>query len=144
MTHFIHLHEEAWHTISYDGKRPPPWERGLEDTWQLDPGDSVVVAAKFTDYTGVFMVHCHMLDHEDHGLMAQFAVVNPKTHKLPKGYYYQPSGGARPAVTPAVRTAAPTSYADELRASPLWATIYGTRSAEGTLSRSTVERLLCT
>ena len=33
------------------------------------------VAAKFTDYTGVFMLHCHMLDHEDHGLMAQFEVV---------------------------------------------------------------------
>jgi hypothetical protein len=33
------------------------------------------VAAKFTDYTGLFMLHCHMLDHEDHGLMAQFEVV---------------------------------------------------------------------
>jgi FtsP/CotA-like multicopper oxidase with cupredoxin domain len=32
------------------------------------------VAARFTDYRGVFMVHCHMLDHEDHGMMAQFEV----------------------------------------------------------------------
>jgi FtsP/CotA-like multicopper oxidase with cupredoxin domain len=35
----------------------------------------VKVAARFTDYTGEFMLHCHMLDHEDHGLMAQFEVV---------------------------------------------------------------------
>jgi FtsP/CotA-like multicopper oxidase with cupredoxin domain len=57
------------------GDSPPPWERGLEDTWQLDPGEEVVVAAAFTDHTGPFMVHCHMLDHEDHGMMATFEVV---------------------------------------------------------------------
>ena len=33
------------------------------------------VAAHFTDYTGPFMIHCHMLDHEDHGMMATFRVV---------------------------------------------------------------------
>ena len=93
ITHYIHLHEELWHTVSRDGKTPPPWERGLEDTWRLDPGERVSVAAKFTDYTGVFMLHCHMLDHEDDGMMAQFAVVNPKTGKLPKGYTYVPKGG---------------------------------------------------
>jgi FtsP/CotA-like multicopper oxidase with cupredoxin domain/plastocyanin len=77
ITHFFHLHEEQWRTISRDGHRPPPWERGLEDTWKLDPGESIVVAARFTDYTGMFMIHCHMLDHEDHGLMAQFRVDAP-------------------------------------------------------------------
>jgi FtsP/CotA-like multicopper oxidase with cupredoxin domain len=78
VTHFIHIHEEQWRTVSRDGKRPKPWERGLEDTWKLDPGETVTVAAKFTDHTGVFMIHCHMLDHEDHGLMAQFQVVRPR------------------------------------------------------------------
>jgi hypothetical protein len=79
VTHYIHLHEERWRTVSRDGHRPPPWERGLEDTWKLDPGETVTVAAKFTDYTGKFMIHCHMLDHEDHGLMAQFKVLPPRT-----------------------------------------------------------------
>jgi FtsP/CotA-like multicopper oxidase with cupredoxin domain len=78
MTHFIHLHEEQWRTLLRNGKRPPAWERGLEDTWRLDPGESVVVAARFTDHTGRFMLHCHMLDHEDHGLMATFQVVAPR------------------------------------------------------------------
>src|SRR6478735_2523369 len=77
MTHYVHLHEEQWQTISRNGERPPPWERGLEDTWRLDPGETVEVAARFTDYPGIFMVHCHMLDHEDHGMMAQFEVVRP-------------------------------------------------------------------
>jgi FtsP/CotA-like multicopper oxidase with cupredoxin domain/plastocyanin len=74
-THFVHLHEELWQTVRRDGKRPPPWERGYEDTWRLDPGETVVVAARFTDYTGNFLVHCHMLDHEDESMMATFRVV---------------------------------------------------------------------
>jgi FtsP/CotA-like multicopper oxidase with cupredoxin domain len=74
-THYVHLHEELWRTLLRDGKTPPPWERGYEDTWRLDPGESVVVAARFTDYTGDFMIHCHMLDHEDDGMMATFRVV---------------------------------------------------------------------
>jgi FtsP/CotA-like multicopper oxidase with cupredoxin domain len=94
ITHFIHLHEEQWHTVSRDGKRPPPWERGLEDVWRLDPGESVVVSAHFTDYTGVFMVHCHMLNHEDDGMMAQFAVVNRHHPRLPRGYHLVHSGSA--------------------------------------------------
>lgn len=75
MTHYVHLHEEQWHLVRRDGHRPPADERGLTDTWRLDPGEVIDVAARFTDYTGVFMLHCHMLDHEDHGMMAQFRVV---------------------------------------------------------------------
>lgn len=75
MTHYFHIHEEQWRTISRDGKAPPAYELGLQDTWRLDPGENVVVQGTFTDYTGMFMLHCHMLDHEDHGLMAQFRVV---------------------------------------------------------------------
>ena len=75
VTHYVHIHNEQWRTLLRDGKRPPPWERGLEDTWRLDPGEVVEVAARFTDHTGPFMIHCHMLDHEDHGMMARFDVV---------------------------------------------------------------------
>ncbi len=75
VTHYVHIHAEQWRTLLRDGKRPPPWERGLEDTWRLEPGEVVEVAARFTDYTGPFMIHCHMLDHEDHGMMARFDVV---------------------------------------------------------------------
>lgn len=75
ITHYVHLHQQMWRTVSRNGQPPPAWERGLEDTWKLDPGEEIVVAARFTDYTGPFMVHCHMLDHEDHGMMATFEVV---------------------------------------------------------------------
>ncbi len=75
VTHYVHIHAEQWRTLLRDGAAPPPWEQGLEDTWRLEPGEVVEVAARFTDYTGAFMIHCHMLDHEDHGMMARFDVV---------------------------------------------------------------------
>jgi FtsP/CotA-like multicopper oxidase with cupredoxin domain len=111
VTHFIHLHEEQWHTIKVDGRKPPPWERGLEDTWRIDPGGSVEVAARFTDYTGVFMVHCHMLVHEDDGMMAQFAVVKPGTHKLPHGYSHR-TVAAKPAGEPPMQMSMQMAPAD--------------------------------
>ena len=74
VTHYVHIHAEQWRTVLRNGRRPPPWERGLEDTWRLEPGEVVEVAARFEDYTGPFMIHCHMLDHEDHGMMARFDV----------------------------------------------------------------------
>jgi FtsP/CotA-like multicopper oxidase with cupredoxin domain len=77
ITHYIHLHEESWRTVSRNGLDPPAWEAGFQDTWRLDPGDGVDVAAKVTDYLGPFLIHCHMLDHEDHGMMATFQVVKP-------------------------------------------------------------------
>ena len=93
LTHYIHLHEEAWRTISRNGQPPPAWEAGFQDTWRLDPGDVVEVAAHFTDFTGPFLIHCHMLDHEDHGMMATFTVVKPgqkpaqQTHQdVPHGH----------------------------------------------------------
>jgi FtsP/CotA-like multicopper oxidase with cupredoxin domain len=77
LTHYVHLHEEAWRTVSRNGQPPPPQEAGFQDVWRLDPGDTVEVAAKVTDYLGTFLIHCHMLDHEDHGMMATFEVVKP-------------------------------------------------------------------
>ena len=75
VAHTIHMHHTDWYMISRNGKPPPPWERCLKETFFLDPGDRVVVAGHFSDYTGKYVIHCHMLDHEDHGLMSQFEVV---------------------------------------------------------------------
>ena len=32
-------------------------------------GGSVVIRSRFLDYTGVFMLHCHMINHEEMGMM---------------------------------------------------------------------------
>ena len=79
VAHLIHLHHTDWYMLSRNGGRPPPWERCLKDTFFLDPDDRVVIAGRMSDYPGKYVVHCHMLDHEDHGLMSQFEVVEPVT-----------------------------------------------------------------
>lgn len=75
VAHLMHLHHTDWYVLQRNGRRPPPWERALKDTFFLDPGDRITIAGKISDYTGKYVVHCHMLDHEDHGLMSQFEVV---------------------------------------------------------------------
>jgi spore coat protein A len=74
-SHYIHIHDVDWLVVSRNGQAPGPDEAGLKETFRLDPGGVVVIAAKFTDHLGQFMVHCHMLNHEDHAMMTQFEVV---------------------------------------------------------------------
>jgi FtsP/CotA-like multicopper oxidase with cupredoxin domain len=75
VAHMLHLHHTDWYLLSRNGRPPPPWEDCLKETFFVHPGDRIRVAGHFSDYTGKYVLHCHMLDHEDHGLMAQFEVV---------------------------------------------------------------------
>lgn len=75
VAHLMHLHHTDWYLLARDGRPPPPWEDCLKDTFFVYPGEKILLAGHFSDYTGKFVVHCHMLDHEDHGLMSQFQVV---------------------------------------------------------------------
>jgi spore coat protein A len=77
VTHMMHMHHTDWYLLSRNGKPPPPWEDCLKETFFLYPGERILLAGHFSDYTGKFVIHCHMLDHEDHGLMSQFEVVPP-------------------------------------------------------------------
>jgi Multicopper oxidase len=61
-----------------------------------------VVAGRFSDYTGKFVIHCHMLDHEDHGLMSQFEVV-ARPSPLVRG---PPAGALDPEVAHEARLVA--------------------------------------
>jgi FtsP/CotA-like multicopper oxidase with cupredoxin domain len=83
VAHMMHMHHTDWYLLARDGKPPPPWEDCLKETFFLYPGERILVAGRFSDYTGKFLIHCHMLDHEDHGLMTQFEVV--RTGKGPGG-----------------------------------------------------------
>jgi FtsP/CotA-like multicopper oxidase with cupredoxin domain len=75
VAHLMHLHHTDWYLLARDGKRPPPWEDCLKDTFFVYPGEKILLAGHFSDHSGKFVIHCHMLDHEDHGLMSQFQVV---------------------------------------------------------------------
>jgi FtsP/CotA-like multicopper oxidase with cupredoxin domain len=78
VAHLIHLHHTDWYLLERNGRRPPLWEDCLKDTFFILPSERILIAGHFSDYLGKFVIHCHMLDHEDHGLMSQFEVVKKR------------------------------------------------------------------
>lgn len=58
-----------------DPEPPPPELRGWMDTVQAFPGYMTRLLCKFGPYTGRYVYHCHILEHEDHDMMRPFDVV---------------------------------------------------------------------
>ncbi len=80
--HTFHIHGCTFHVMAVNGKEPPPELRGPKDTVFVGPGHDVRLAVQFMDYTDPevpYMYHCHLLRHEDNGMMGQFVVVEPGT-----------------------------------------------------------------
>lgn len=78
--HNFHVHDVQFRVLSIDGQPPPPEMAGLKDTVYVAPLTTVRILLKFTDYTDrnwPYMFHCHLLLHEDLGVMGQFVVVKP-------------------------------------------------------------------
>ena len=50
-------------------------EGGWKDTVRVNPGEMVSIAARFEGFTGRYMYHCHILEHEDHEMMRAFVVM---------------------------------------------------------------------
>lgn len=71
--HPFHIHGTQFKVISINGEEPPENLQGYKDTIALDPGDKAKIAVKFEE-TGIFMYHCHILEHEDNGMMGQIKV----------------------------------------------------------------------
>ena len=63
-----------------DGDPPPPELAGWKDTVFLPADSEVELLVRFADYADPdtpYMFHCHLLRHEDQGMMGQFVVVEP-------------------------------------------------------------------
>ncbi len=73
-THVIHIHDVDQQLVSRNGVPPAAYER-MKESWNLGIGQTIVVKLKFTDNVGRFVFHCHILEHEDAAMMAQFEVV---------------------------------------------------------------------
>jgi spore coat protein A len=50
-------------------------ERGLKDTIRVNPNEIVEIAVRFTNYSGRYMYHCHILEHEDRDMMRPFVTM---------------------------------------------------------------------
>lgn len=78
LAHPFHIHDVQFRILDRNGIPPAPGETGLKDTVVVAPGERVRLLLKFADYADPdrpYMYHCHILEHEDAGMMGQFTVV---------------------------------------------------------------------
>ncbi|MEU5398839.1 multicopper oxidase domain-containing protein [Streptomyces sp. NPDC005963] len=76
--HNFHVHDVQFRILEIDGRQPPPELRGAKDTVYVPPNTTVKLAMRFdgpADPNTPYMYHCHLLYHEDLGMMGQFVVV---------------------------------------------------------------------
>jgi suppressor of ftsI len=79
--HAFHIHQLAFQVMSINGK-PEPFN-GLLDTVRVPERGELTVRLAFTrpEIVGSFMYHCHVLKHEDKGMMQIIEVIDPKAIK---------------------------------------------------------------
>ena len=75
--HPIHIHGASFQVQSRSGGRGKvfPWELGWKDTVLLKDKESVDILIRFDGFKGRYLIHCHKLEHEDQGMMANFEVI---------------------------------------------------------------------
>lgn len=77
LEHSFHLHDVPFQLVSINGEDPSGVELGWYDTFEVVGGGSIEIAMEFTDFaddTYMYMLHCHLLQHEDEGMMASLMV----------------------------------------------------------------------
>jgi len=79
MAHPFHIHNVQFQVLNRNNTVPKPHESGLKDTILVNPNDRIKILIPFPDYSDPetpYMYHCHILEHEDGGMMGQFVVVD--------------------------------------------------------------------
>jgi hypothetical protein len=76
--HPMHIHGVMFQVNSRNGNTNlPPNDKGWKDTVLVNPNETVSVLVKFVDYSGIYLLHCHNLEHEDDGMMINIKIDNP-------------------------------------------------------------------
>jgi len=73
--HPFHLHGYFFQVLSVDGVAPPT--REWKDTVDVHVGGETKIAVHFDERPGMWMFHCHILDHADLGMMNMVHVSDP-------------------------------------------------------------------
>jgi FtsP/CotA-like multicopper oxidase with cupredoxin domain len=71
--HPFHIHVTPFQVVAINGQ--PHAARSYEDTVPVPPRGEITIRMRFLDFTGRSVYHCHILMHEDGGMMGVFDVV---------------------------------------------------------------------
>ncbi|MBO3088080.1 multicopper oxidase family protein [Cellulomonas dongxiuzhuiae] len=89
--HNFHVHDVQFRVLDIDGAAPPPALAGAKDTVYLEPRRTYRLVMRFEDHADPatpYMFHCHLLLHEDEGLMGQLVVVEPGGTPSPAPHHH--------------------------------------------------------
>ena len=78
INHNFHIHATHFTIVEKNGGAVAANERGYKDVIFMPAGSSAKLLVRMTDYSdgsNPYMFHCHVLEHEDDGMMGQFVVV---------------------------------------------------------------------
>lgn len=76
MPHPMHIHAVQFQVLDRHGARHDGFmDRCWKDTVLVMPGERVRVIARFAPFAGLYLYHCHNLEHEDGGMMRNFQIV---------------------------------------------------------------------
>jgi FtsP/CotA-like multicopper oxidase with cupredoxin domain len=74
--HPMHVHAVQFKVLDRSGNRGlTPTETGWKDTVLVMPGETVRVIMSFNAPKGLYVFHCHNLEHEDNGMMANLEII---------------------------------------------------------------------
>ncbi len=79
VAHPFHIHDIQFLIIDINGTPPPPQYSGFKDVILVKPNDTVRFITKFETFANdmvPYMYHCHLLHHEDEGMMGAFLVLD--------------------------------------------------------------------
>ncbi len=79
IAHPFHIHDMHFYILNINGSAVPNYEKGKKDVVLVMPMQTVSFITKFEDFadaTTPYMYHCHLLHHEDDGMMGSFVVLD--------------------------------------------------------------------
>lgn len=75
------IYDPSGKDVSETGEKDDPQYAGLRNTWKdtlfVKQGYRVVVRTRYERYIGEYVLHCHILDHEDRGMMQNVRMLVP-------------------------------------------------------------------
>jgi FtsP/CotA-like multicopper oxidase with cupredoxin domain len=75
MPHPFHVHAGQFQVVRRDGVSHDGYvDGGWKDTVLVMPGERATILMRFLDYPGMYLYHCHNLEHEDAGMMRNFRI----------------------------------------------------------------------
>jgi FtsP/CotA-like multicopper oxidase with cupredoxin domain len=73
--HPFHVHATQFQVVSRSSGPLAAHETALKDTVLVWPGETVELLLRFEHHAGLYVLHCHNLEHEDAGMMLNLEVV---------------------------------------------------------------------